>query len=282
MVEREAPPAISHPYNLRSRANKALEAAATRQWEISNDFSGYARAMARPNAELWKEAINDELTLLAKKETWRLVPLPPSRTPLTTTWVFKVKTDGDGQVERYKARLCVRGFEQRVGVDFHEVFAPTSGKVAQTAFLTYAALVNYEILQVDIKTAFLNAELNEDIYVQIPEGLKGSRKTTGEEEQVLKLEKSLYGLKQAPRMWHQHLNQTLKSELGFVCNLVDETILKCIHQDTRKECLILIYVDDLLIAAEDLNTTQIVIESICRKYDVKVLGPAWFFCGMVI
>ena len=282
MVEGEAPAAISHPYNLRSRANKALEAAATRQWEISNDFSGYARAMARPDAELWKEAINDELTSLAKNGTWRLVALPPGRTPLTTTWVFKVKTDGDGQVERYKARLCVRGFEQRAGVDFHEVFAPTSGKVAQRAFLTYAALVNYEVQQVDIKTAFLNAALNEDIYVQIPEGLKGSMKTTGEEEQVLKLEKSLYGLKQAPRMWHQHLTQTLKSELGFVCNPVDETILKCIHQDTGKECLILIYVDDLLIAAEDLNTTQIVIESICRKYDARDLGPASFFCGMVI
>ena len=130
--------------------------------------------------------------------------------------------------------------------------------------------------------AFLNAELNEDIYVQIPEGLKGSRKTTGEEEQVLKLEKSLYGLKQAPRMWHQHLTQTLKSELGFVCNPVDESILKCIHQDTGKECLILIYVDDLLIAAEDLNTTLIVIESMCRKYDARDLGPASFFCGMVI
>eukprot|EP00963_Diacronema_lutheri_P005108 scaffold374_cov418-Pavlova_lutheri.AAC.3 len=255
MVEGEAPTAISHPYNLCSRGNKALEAAATRQWEISNDFSGYARAMARPDADLWKEAITDELTSLAKNGTWRLVPLPPGRTPLTTTWVFKVKTDGDGEVERYKARLCVRGFEQRARVDFHEVFAPTSGKVAQRAFLTYAALVNYEVQQVDIKTAFLNAKLNEDIYVQIPEELKGSMKTTGEEEQEVKLEKSLYGLKQAPRMWHHHLTQTLKSELGFVCNPVDENILKCIHQDTGKECLILIYVDDLLIAAEDLNTT---------------------------
>eukprot|EP00963_Diacronema_lutheri_P005189 scaffold397_cov395-Pavlova_lutheri.AAC.1 len=209
MVEGEAPTAISHPYNMRSRGNKALEAAATRQWEISNDFSGYARAMARPDADLWQEAITDELTSLAKNGTWRLVPLPPGRTPLTTTWVFKVKTDGDGQVERYKARLCVRGFERRVGVDFHEVFAPTSGKVAQRAFLTYATLVNYEVQQVDIKTAFLNAELNEDIYLQIPEGLKGSMKTTGEEEHVLKLEKSLYGLKQAPRMWHQHLSLNL-------------------------------------------------------------------------
>eukprot|EP00963_Diacronema_lutheri_P005135 scaffold379_cov383-Pavlova_lutheri.AAC.9 len=238
--------------------------------------------MARPDADLWQEAITNELTSLAKNGTWRLVPLPPGRTPLTTTWVFKVKTDGDGQVERYKARLCVRGFEQRAGVDLREVFAPTSGKVAQRAFLTYATLVNYEVQQVDIKTAFLNAELNEDIYLQIPEGLKGSMKTTGEEEHVLKLEKSLYGLKQAPRMWHQHLTQALKSELGFVCNPVDETILKCTHQDTGNECLILIYVDDPLIAAEDLNTTQMVIESICRKYDARDLGPASFFCGMVI
>eukprot|EP00894_Picocystis_sp_ML_P003164 jgi/Pico_ML_1/53681/g4188.t1 len=169
--------------------------------------------MARPDAELWQHAITDELTSLAKNGTWRLVTLPPGRTPLTTTWVFKVKTDGDGQVERHKARLCVRGFEQRAGVDFHEVFAPTSGKVAQRAFLTYAALVNYEVQQVDIKTAFLNAELNEEIYLEIPEGLRDDRQLNQEPNLVLKLEESLYGLKQAPRMWYQHLTNTLKKEL---------------------------------------------------------------------
>ena len=107
-----------------------------RQCEISNDFSCYARAMARLDAELWKEAINDELTSLAKNGTWRLVPLPPGRAPLTTTWVFKVKTDCDGQVERYKARLCVRGFQQRARVDFHEVFAPVERICCLTARLT--------------------------------------------------------------------------------------------------------------------------------------------------
>eukprot|EP00894_Picocystis_sp_ML_P000721 jgi/Pico_ML_1/51238/g2310.t1 len=151
--------------------------------------------MARPDADLWQEAITEKLTSLAKNGTWRLVPLPPGRTPLITTWVFKVKTDGDGQVERYKARLCVRGFEQRAGVDFHEVFAPTSGKVAQRAYLTYTALVNYEVQQVDIKTAFLNAELNEEIYLEIPEGLRDDRQLNQEPNLVLKLEKSLYGLK---------------------------------------------------------------------------------------
>eukprot|EP00894_Picocystis_sp_ML_P005030 jgi/Pico_ML_1/55547/g1218.t1 len=259
-----------------------MRAKATRQWELDDSFSGYARAMARPDAELWQHAITDELTSLAKNGTWRLVTLPPGRTPLTTTWVFKVKTDGDGQVERYKARLCVRGFEQRAGVDFHEVFAPTSGKVAQRAFLTYAALVNYEVQQVDIKTAFLNAELNEEIYLEIPEGLRDDRQLNQEPNLVLKLEKSLYGLKQAPRMWYQHLTNTLKKELGFQCNSVDDTILKCKHQKTGKECLILVYVDDLLVAAQDLNTTQAVIDTICRHYDARDLGAASFFCGMKI
>eukprot|EP00894_Picocystis_sp_ML_P001908 jgi/Pico_ML_1/52425/g3132.t1 len=113
--------------------------------------------MARPDAELWQHAITDELTSLAKNGigAWSLSLLVA---PLDHHVGVKVKTDGDGQVERYKARLCVRGFEQRAGVDFHEVFAPTSGKVAQRAFLTYAALVNYEVQQVDIKTAFLNAD----------------------------------------------------------------------------------------------------------------------------
>lgn len=281
-VDGMAPAIPSHPYNLRPRASRALEAKATRQWELENDFSGYERAMARPDAELWKEAINDELASLAKNDTWRVTTLPHGRLPLTTTWVFKVKTKGDGQVERYKARLCVRGFQQRIGLDYQEVFAPTSGKVAQRTFLTHATLMDYEIQQVDIKTAFLNAQLNEDIYLEIPQGLKEGLEHDPRGKQVLKLNKSLYGLKQAPRLWHQHLTQTLKTELGFVCNPVDDTILKCIHSKSGKECLILIYVDDLLIAAEDLNTTRLVIESICRKYDARDLGPASFFCGMVI
>eukprot|EP00963_Diacronema_lutheri_P006085 scaffold515_cov339-Pavlova_lutheri.AAC.7 len=193
-------PAPTHAYNLRPRKGTATRAKATRQWDLDDSFSGYARAMARPDADLWKEAITDELTALAKNGLWRLVPLPPGRTPLTTTWVFKVKTDGDGQVERYKARLCVRGFEQRAGVDFHEVFAPASGKVVQRAFLTYAALMDYEVQQVDINTDFLNAELNEDIYIRIPEGLRDERELNKEPNLVLKLENPLYGLKQAPRM----------------------------------------------------------------------------------
>ena len=185
-------------------------------------------------------------------------------------------------MERYKARLCVRGFEQRAGVDFHEVFAPTSGKVAQRAFLTYAALMDYEVQQVDIKTAFLNAEVNEDIYIRILEGLRDERELNKQPNLVLKLEKSLYGLKQAPRMCDPPLTKTLKRELGFQCNPVDDTILKCKHQKTGKECFILIYVDDLLVAAQDIDTTQSIIDTICSHYDARDLGTASFFCGMKI
>ena len=101
---------------------------ATRQWEFDDNFPGYARAMARPNAELWQHAITGELTSLVANGTWRLVILPPGRTPLTTTWVFKVKTDDEGQVDRYEARLCMRGFEQRARVGFHGFLPLPPGK----------------------------------------------------------------------------------------------------------------------------------------------------------
>ena len=276
-----ADPAPTHPYNLRPRKGTAMRAKATRQWELDDSFSGYARAMARPDAELWQHAITDELTSLAKNGTWRLVPLPPGRTPLTTTWVFKVKTDGDGQVECYKARLCVRGFEQREGLDYQEVFAPTSGKVTQRVYFTHAALKDYEIRQVDIKTAFLNAELDEPIYIQIPDGLKG-KELDGNSHLALKLNKSLYGLKQAPRLWFLHLINMLTKELGFVVNPVEDTILQKVNQETGKECILCIYVDDILLAAKDIHMIEEAIESICKRFHAKDLGPVSFFCGMVV
>eukprot|EP00963_Diacronema_lutheri_P011842 scaffold1495_cov362-Pavlova_lutheri.AAC.2 len=135
--------------------------------------------------------------------------------------------------------------------------------------------MDYEVQQVDIKTAFLNAELNEDIYIRIPEGLRDEQELNKQPNLVLKLEKSLYGLKQAPRMCYQHLSKTLKREQGFQCNPVDDTILKYKHHKTGKECFILIYVDDLLVAAQDIDT-------ICSHYDARDLGTASFFCGMKI
>eukprot|EP00894_Picocystis_sp_ML_P002486 jgi/Pico_ML_1/53003/g3626.t1 len=124
-----APPANpTHGYNLRPRSSKALKTTCKDDWMVSDEFSGFANAMRRSDADLWKEAIHEELTSLVANETWTLTELPPARKALTTTWVFKVKRDGGGDVERYKARLCVRGFEQREGLDYQEVFAPTSGK----------------------------------------------------------------------------------------------------------------------------------------------------------
>eukprot|EP00894_Picocystis_sp_ML_P002832 jgi/Pico_ML_1/53349/g3911.t1 len=113
---------------MKEELSKALKTTCKDDWMVSDEFSGFANAMRRSDADLWKEAIHEELTSLVANETWTLTELPPARKALTTTWVFKVKRDGGGDVERYKARLCVRGFEQREGLDYQEVFAPTSGK----------------------------------------------------------------------------------------------------------------------------------------------------------
>eukprot|EP00963_Diacronema_lutheri_P008222 scaffold732_cov348-Pavlova_lutheri.AAC.2 len=277
-----APPANpTHGYNLCPRSSKALKRTWKDDWMVSDEFSGYANAMRRSDADLWKEAIHEELTSLVANETWTLTELPPARKALTTTWVFKVKRDGGGDVERYKARLCVRGFEQREGLDYQEVFAPTFGKVTQRVYLTHAALKDYEIRQVDIKTAFLNAELDEPIYIQIPDGLKG-KELDGNNHLVLKLNKSSYGLKQAPRLWFLHLINMLTKELGFVVNPIKDTILQKVNQETGKECILCIYVDDILLVAEDTHMIEEVIESICKGFQAKDLGAVSFFCGIVV
>eukprot|EP00963_Diacronema_lutheri_P010374 scaffold1042_cov345-Pavlova_lutheri.AAC.3 len=193
-ISNPAPPANpTHGYNLRPCSSKALKTTCKDDWMVSDEFSGFTNAMRRSDADLWKEAIHEELTSLVANETWTLTELPPARKALTTTWVFKVKRDVGGDVERYKARLCVRGFEQREGLDYQEVFAPTSGKVTERVYLTHAALKDYEIRQVDIKNAFLNADLDEPIYIQISDGLKG-KELHGNRHLALKLNMSLYGL----------------------------------------------------------------------------------------
>lgn len=268
------------PYELRKRehkdykrmamglkVNKAIE-------ELPDEFSGYDDAMTRPDAKFWKLAIEDEIRSLCENETWVTTPLPHGRKALQSKWVFKIKRDGYGNVERYKARLVIKGFQQRKGVDFSEVFSPVVSKSALRMLLAIAAIDDLEIEQLDIKTAFLNAELNEEIYMATPEGLVG---TPGK---VLRLQKCLYGLKQSPRMWNKLLTTTLTEDLGCECVSVDESVLTCKRGNSM--CYICVYVDDILLATNDHQLLTSLINGLCERFDARHIGPIGLFCGMVI
>ncbi|KAG3088370.1 hypothetical protein PI125_g18375 [Phytophthora idaei] len=153
-----------------------------------------------------------------------------------------VKYTGTGEIDRFKARLVIKGFLQEYGIDYNEIFSQVIRMEVLRPLLTIAALLDLEIHQMDVKTAFLNGFLEEEIYMAQPEGFK----IPGKEHLVCKLLKSLYGLKQAPRVWYQTLSAFLES-LGF-CKLIKDS---CVFCRTRGNvaCYIAVYVDELLIIA---------------------------------
>ncbi|GMF21325.1 unnamed protein product [Phytophthora fragariaefolia] len=146
-----------------------------------------------PHAKQWEEALLVEYRALVKNGTWELVPLPKGRTVLGCHWAFDVKYNPDGTIDRFKARLVVRGNTQIYGIDYDEIFSPVARYESLRLFLALATIQDLYVHQMDVSTAFLNGTLFEDIYMQQPHGFRHGNAST-----VCKLKKSLYGLKQAP------------------------------------------------------------------------------------
>ena len=160
-------------------------------------------ALSSSCAEQWKEAMQEEISSLEANETWKLVSHPNDTKVLPCKWIFKLKLTKEGRIDRFKARLVAKGFKQEHGVDFNEVYSPVSKFSTLRTLLAIAATLDWEIIQLDIKTAFLNGRLDEVIYMYPPEGYSVADNT------VCKLQKSLYGLRQAPRMWYTALCELL-------------------------------------------------------------------------
>ncbi|KAG9459133.1 hypothetical protein H6P81_003641 [Aristolochia fimbriata] len=144
---------------------------------------------------LWKQAMAEELQALEKNHTWDLVSLPPGKSPIGCKWVYKVKTKADGSIDRYKARLVAKGYNQEYGIDYEETFAPVARLTSVRVLIAIASIRHWHLFQMDVKNAFLNGALTEEVYMVRP---SGSSHPSG---QVCRLRRALYGLKQAPRAW---------------------------------------------------------------------------------
>ncbi|GLC47151.1 hypothetical protein PLESTB_000600200 [Pleodorina starrii] len=236
--------------------------------------STYAEAMTSSQAQSWRAAMEEEIASLLEKRMWSLVPKPAAARALGVKWVFSVKQDKHGVLERFKARLVVKGFMQREGVDYKEVFAPVSRHATLRAFLAMVAAGDMELHQLDVKTAFLNGDLEEEIYVEQPPGFE-----SGGPSVVCRLHKSLYGLRQAPRTWHKKLHDQLVS-MGFVPSMADPSLY--VRDVDGVPVYVLVYVDDLLIAAYDGAQVQEVKEEILRAFDSRDMGEADLFLGLAI
>lgn len=150
--------------------------------------------------EKWKATMDQEIDAIRRNETWELVQLPESRKTLGVKWVYRTKLKQNGEVEKYKARLVVKGYKQKYGVDYEEIFAPVTRLETVRLLLALAAQNDWKVHQMDVKSAFLNGYLEEEIYVEQPPGYV----KIGEENKVCRLKKTLYGLKQAPRVWYTY------------------------------------------------------------------------------
>ncbi|GKA51397.1 retrovirus-related pol polyprotein from transposon TNT 1-94 [Tanacetum coccineum] len=156
-----------------------------------------------------KGSMQEEIEALHKNKTWELVPLPGGRKLIGNKWVYKIKINGDDQVERYRARLVVKGYAQKEGINFNEIFSPVVRMTTIRVVMAMCATYDLHLEQLDVKTVFLHGNLEEEIYMLQPEGFKQK----GKENLVCRLNKSLYGLKQAPRPNKDHINK-LKAQLA--------------------------------------------------------------------
>ncbi len=163
-------------------------------------------AWSGENSANWKQATNSEYESLMKNNTWELVPPLEGKNIVGSRWVFKVKHGEDGSVDRSKARLVAQGYSQSEGVDYQEIFSPVVRYTSIRPLLAVANICDWEIHQMDVQTAFLQGELDEEIYMKQPEGYVDQEKP----EYVCKLNKSIYGLKQAARCWNFAIDTYLK------------------------------------------------------------------------
>ena len=186
---------------------------------IYNDPDSYTQAMQGNDYGKWFHAMEEELKSMDQNQVWDLVELPKGCKRVGCKWVFKTKRDSIGNIERYKAGLVAKGFTQKDGIDYKETFSPVSKKDSLRIIMALVTHYDLELHQMDVKTAFLNGNLEEEIYMNQPEGFS----VKGKEHMVCKLKKSIYGLKQASRQWYLKFNDTITS-FGFQENTVDRCI----------------------------------------------------------
>ena len=242
---------------------------------VEDEPQTYKDAVTSSEAPQWKEAIKSEIDSILHNHTWELVDLPPGCEPLGYRWIFKRKMKADGSVDKYKARLVIKGYKQKEGLDYFDTYAPVTRVTSIRMVLAIAALRKLEIHQMDVKTAFLNGELDEEIYMDQPEGFSAP----GQEGKVCKLVKSLYGLKQAPKQWHQKFDEVMLDN-GFKINECD----KCVYvKDTSKGYVMLcLYVDDMLIVGSNDRMIRSTKDMLKARFDMKDMGLADVILGMKI
>lgn len=273
-TEVEASTSTETPHGMRRRVRSLRDIYETCTFALNIiDPVTYEEAAQHSN---WQFAMKEELLAIEKNKTWNLVDLPQGKQAIGLKWIFKTKVGSDGAVHRHKARLVAKGYSQKFGEDFEETFSPVARFETVRVLLALAAQMKWPVYQLDVKSAFLNGELSEEVYVTQPEGFQ----LEGKEDKVYRLNTALYGLKQAPRAWYSKIDQYFIQQ-GFTrCDC--EPTLYNKKQEEGGLLLVCLYVDDIIYMGNSQSQVYNFKLKMMQNFEMTDLGVLKYFLGLEV
>jgi reverse transcriptase-like protein len=227
----------------------------------------YAQAMVCPDAVEWKLACNNEQCAFECMGVYEVVPCPKGHKVVRSRWIFHIKHRPNGTIQKYKARLVIQGFTQVKNIDYNETFAPVAKFASLHAILTLAAEEDLEVHQMDVKSTYLNGILKQEIFMEVPPSFDVP------EGMVLHLIKAVYSTKQGGRVWYNNIRSTLQS-MGYIHTNANHTIFICLCNSACS--IITLYVDDIIMVSNNLETINQDKEALKKHYKMMDLGKiAW-------
>ncbi|KAJ6874187.1 hypothetical protein NC651_032883 [Populus alba x Populus x berolinensis] len=226
--------------------------------------------------EKWKKAMDLEIQAIERNDTWELTDLPKRQKTIGVKWVYKTKLNEKGEIDKHKARLVAKGYKQQYGVDYKEVFAPVARHDTIRLVISLATQHSWIIFQMNVKSAFLNGELQEQVYIDQPSGYVKQ----GSAKKVLKLKKALYGLKQAPRAWYNRIDAYFSKVRFHKCPHEHTLFVK--FEDGGKFLIVCLYVDDLIYTGNDGKMFQEFKHSMKAEFEMTDLGMMCYFLGIEV
>jgi len=213
--------------------------------------------------------------MIQRNNTWTLVDRPEGGKVIGVKWIYRTKLNADNSINKHKAMLVVKGYAQIFGVDYSDTFAPVARLDTIRLLLTISAQKGWKVFQLDVKSAFLNEVLQEEIYVEQPDGFV----IQGAEDKVYLLQKALYGLKQAPRAWYNQIDEHLLN-LGFVKSLSEATLY--VKLKDNDVLIVSLYVDDLLVIGSNESLVEEFKQEMMNVFEMTDLGLMTYFLGMEV
>nr|CAN68477.1 hypothetical protein VITISV_029627 [Vitis vinifera] len=219
-----------------------------------------------------KDAMREEMSTLERNKTWEIVERPKGKNIVDCKWIFTLKYKVDGSLERHKARLVAKWYTQMYGVDYQETFAPVAKMNTVRILLSLATHYNWQLLQYNVKNAFLHGDLDEEIYMNIPPRFEGNK--------VCKLKKALYGLKQSPRAWFERFTKVMK-ESRYKQSQGDHTLF-IKHSAAGGVTALLVYVNDIIVTRNDEREKHEVKQRLATEFEIKELGKLKYFLSIEV